>query len=311
MRKAMRNLSRTEIGQFLLERAGALGYKVIYDKKTAEKDEALGMCYRKPRKITVAPGLPINELSILLAHELAHAVFFHDLETPDIPVHPNFILMRDHAMEADARAHEALFVMEFAFSARNRQQRNAILNHFMNEEPVMARAVIKTLLSHEVFDEEAAKDIMRTAFECYYRNYSQRRFYEKSTLEENDFSSEKKSLSKNGGLARAFNKAATEMGAAFLYKGRPYLSGNANREPLDFKDPEYMGLSVKGLKAIEKQREAIKNPSSLSLYWQNKKEKEKEITGQMRRQLDEMIAAHRALQKAGKNSQIAPIPLYH
>lgn len=103
---------RAPIGKEILDKLAAMKYDIVFDDLSASK--AAGTCCSSQRRIVIDPKMSFESRVVTLIHEAEHAlqggISAKGLDQRSLRVAD--IFKKERAMEADACAHEALFVWQ-------------------------------------------------------------------------------------------------------------------------------------------------------------------------------------------------------
>lgn len=149
LKKAVFLLSQTDDGRRLLKLANDKEFHFVFDEEWMKKEGAAGMCDYANKQIPLAEGRSAEQVALTLKHELQHMEDIANGVTTNSTHTLKSSLMGERALEANARASEAVFAAESLHGSKNGPERqfrtNKILAHFHHKNTPVATAAIAKL----------------------------------------------------------------------------------------------------------------------------------------------------------------------
>jgi len=206
-RRALLILSQSQTGRYLLEAANHHGYMIEIDDDLCREDQVYGYCDPTDKTITIGcEDVSVEEMVIVLAHELSHAVQFSNAIPPTGDEYtPYDDMIISLAQEADAVAHELQVAYELKEGCTD-----GPVNQFKTNKCVelikeygrmgeMATALVEKAIKDNPKNLDNGL-IMALGFESFYQNTPLRRIYEDSLIYY--FESKKEGLQQKTKLSR-------------------------------------------------------------------------------------------------------------
>lgn len=161
------------LGRSILENAAKQGYELSFEMQLG----SIGFCSPEDKKIALNPMYSDNALITTLVHEGRHAQQnSHALPEEFGECELKSELMLTRAMEADAQACAAMAALEI----RGNTNESGVWESFKSKSPRISEALPEKLTRYQVNYEpfETSPDMMRRAFEGWYKSASTLTDYE-------------------------------------------------------------------------------------------------------------------------------------